>query len=89
MGLSQTQGVVQQLRGVLGLDELSALAAEQNDVAIVAGKKITDDLYVRYSYNALSAVGALIIRYHLTDRWRLEASNDVNSSMDLLYEFRR
>ncbi len=89
LGLSQTQGVVEQLRGALGLDELSALAAEQNDVAIVAGKRITEDLYVRYSYNALSAVSALIIRYHLNERWRLEATNDVNSSMDLLYEFAR
>ena len=89
LGLSQSQGVVDQLRGVLGLDELSALAAEQNDVAIVAGKRITEDLYVRYSYNALSAISALIIRYHLTDKWRLEATNDVNSSMDLLYEFSR
>ncbi len=88
-GLSQTQGVVQQLRNSLGLDELSALAAEQNDIAIVAGKRINDNLYVRYSYNALSAVGALIIRYYLTDRWRLEATNDLNSSMDLLYELKR
>jgi len=67
----------------------SALAAEQNDVAIVAGKRINKDLYVRYSYNALSAIGALIIRYHLTDRWRLDATNDASSSMDLLYEFSR
>lgn len=89
LGLSQSQGVVEQLRGALGLDELSALAAEQNDVAIVAGKRVTEDLYVRYSYNALSAVSALIIRYHLNERWRLEATNDVNSSMDLLYEFSR
>ncbi len=89
LGLMQSEGVVEQLRGVLGLDELAALAAEQNDVAIVAGKRITEDLYVRYSYNALSAVSALIIRYHLSDRWRLEATNDVNSSMDLLYEFSR
>jgi autotransporter translocation and assembly factor TamB len=67
----------------------SALAAEQNDVAIVAGKRINKDLHVRYSHNALSAIGALIIRYHLTDRWRLDATNDASSSMDLLYEFSR
>ena len=89
LGLSQSEGVVQQLRKALGLDELAALAAEQNDVAIVAGKKISDDLYVRYTYNAISAVGALIIRYHLSDRWRLEATNDANASMDLLYELSR
>jgi translocation and assembly module TamB len=86
-GLRQSQGVIQDLRSTLRLDELSALAADQNDVAIVAGKRVTNDLYVRYSYNALSAVGALVIRYHLTDRWRLEATNDATSSMDLLYEF--
>lgn len=86
-GLKQGQGVVKDLRDALGLDELTALSAAQNDVAIVAGKKVTEDLYVRYSYNAISAVGSLIIRYYLTDRWRLEASNDVSPSMDLFYEF--
>jgi translocation and assembly module TamB len=87
LGIKQSQGVVQELRGALGLDELSALAADQGDVAIVAGKRLTKDLYVRYTYNAMSAVGALIIRYYLTERWRMEATNDATSSMDFLYEF--
>lgn len=89
LGLKQSQSVVQELQGALGLDELSALAAAQNDVAIVAGKRLTEDLYVRYTYSALSAVGALVIRYHLTDRWRLEATDEESSSMDVMYEFTR
>ena len=87
LGLSQSNGVIKQIRSRLGLDELSALSAEQNEFAIIAGKRINQDLYVRYSYNALSAVGALIIRYYLNERWRVEATNDINHSMDLLYEF--
>ncbi len=86
-GIKQSAGVVQELRKRVGLDELTALSNEQNQVAIVAGKQITEDLHVRYTYNALSAIGALVIRYHLSDRWRLEATNDQTSSMDLLYEF--
>ncbi len=89
LGLKRSTGVVQQLQRSLGLDELQALSTAQNDVAIVAGKRITDDLYVRYTYNALAAVGSLILRYHLTDRWRLEATTEDGNAMDLLYEFTR
>ncbi len=89
LGLKRSTGVVQQLQRSLGLDELQALSTAQNDVAIVAGKRITDDLYVRYTYNALAAVGSLILRYHLTDRWRLEATTEGGNAMDLLYEFTR
>ena len=61
------------------------MADSQQSFAIVAGKRITEDMYVRYIYDTLSAVGALLIRYHLTDRWVLEGRTSTVSSMDILY----
>ena len=61
------------------------MADSQQSFAIVAGKRITEDMYVRYIYDTLSAVGALLIRYHLTDRWVLESRTSTVSSMDILY----
>jgi translocation and assembly module TamB len=72
-----------------GLDELSASAESQDSFAIVAGKRISDDLYVRYTYNTLSAVGVFLVRYELTSRWLLEAESGEQSSMDLLYSFEK
>jgi translocation and assembly module TamB len=72
-----------------GLDELSASAEAQNSFAIVAGKRLSDDLYVRYTYNTLSSVGAFLLRYDLTKRWHLEAQSGDNPAMDLLYSFER
>ncbi len=85
LGLSQAGSVISELKRFTGLDELSAMADSQQSFAIVAGKRITEDMYVRYIYDTLSAVGALLIRYHLTDRWVLEGRTSTVSSMDILY----
>ncbi len=89
LGLKKSAPVFDQLSNALGMDELSALALGQSEFAIVAGKRISKDLYVRYTYNALSAVGAFVIRYSLSKRVRLEATSSENSSMDILYKFTR
>jgi len=85
LGLSQAGSVISELKRFTGLDELSAMADSQQSFAIVAGKRITEDMYVRYIYDTLSAVGALLIRYNLTDRWVLEGRTSTVSSMDILY----
>jgi translocation and assembly module TamB len=89
LGLSRSKGITGELMRMTGLDELSAMAEAQNSFAIVAGKRITDDLYVRYTYNTLSAVGAFLLRYSLTRRWHLEAQSGDNPAMDLLYSFEK
>ncbi|MEQ8857012.1 MAG: translocation/assembly module TamB domain-containing protein [Pseudomonadales bacterium] len=87
LGLSRSKGITSELMRRTGLDELSAMAESQNSFAIVAGKRITDDLYVRYTYDTLSALGAFLVRYELTKRWQLEAQSGEQSAMDLMYSF--
>ncbi len=85
LGLSRSKGIASELMQVTGLDELSASAEAGNSFDIVAGKRIYRGLYVRYTYNTLSAVGAFLVRYTLTRHWQLEAHSGEQSAMDLLY----
>jgi translocation and assembly module TamB len=89
LGLSRSQNITSELMRRTGLDELSAMAEAQNSFAIVAGKRVTDQLYVRYTYNTLSALGAFLVRYDLDRRWQLEATSGEHSAMDLMYRFEK
>jgi translocation and assembly module TamB len=89
LGLSRSQNITSELMRRTGLDELSAMAEAQNSFAIVAGKRVTDQLYVRYTYNTLSALGAFLVRYDLDRRWQLEAQSGEHSAMDLMYRFEK
>ena len=89
LGLRSSSSIVADLQRIAGLDELSAVAETQKSFAIVAGKRIGPSLYVRYTYNTLSTIGALIVRYDLTRRWRVEALSSEYSAMDLFYRIGR
>jgi len=89
LGLSRSKGITSELMRLTGLDELSATAETEESFAIVAGKRISDDLYVRYTYNTLSAVGAFLVRYELSNRWQLEARSGEHSAMDLMYSIEK
>jgi translocation and assembly module TamB len=85
LGLSQSKSLIGELQRATGLDELSAVAETQDSFAIAAGKRIGKDLYLRYTYNTLTAMGAILISFNLSERWRLEALSGENSAMDILY----
>ena len=87
--MQTSKSIVADVRRFAGLDELSAMAESQNSFAIVAGKRIGPSLYVRYTYDTLAAVGALLVRYNLTKRWHLEAQSSENPAMDLFYSIEK
>jgi translocation and assembly module TamB len=88
LGLSQSKSLTSKLKQISGLDELSAVAESEESFAIAAGKRISDQLFLRYTYNTLTAASAVLISLHLTDRWSLEAQSGEYSAMDLLYRYR-
>jgi translocation and assembly module TamB len=89
LGLSRSRNITGELMRMAGLDELSAAAEAENAFAIIAGKRVTDDLYVRYIYNTLTSAGTFLLRYSLTRRWHLEAQSGDNPAMDLLFRIER
>ena len=88
LGLSQSKSLTSKLKQISGLDELSAVAESEESFAIAAGKRISDQLFLRYTYNTLTAASAVLISLHLTDSWSLEAQSGEYSAMDLLYRYR-
>jgi translocation and assembly module TamB len=89
LGLSRSRSLTAGLQRLIGLDEISAVAEGQDSFSIAAGKRLTDDIMVRYTYNTLTAAGAILISLDLTRRWRLEVESGEVSAVDLLYRLER
>lgn len=75
--------------GILGLDEVSFETNDANKAAMVAGKRINDELYVRYVFGAQGQPGAFRIRYSLGGGFSLESSTGARQSLDLIYILER
>jgi translocation and assembly module TamB len=75
--------------GILGLDEVSFETNDANEAAMVAGKRINDQLYVRYVFGSMGTPGAFRIRYRLGQGFSLEASTGSHQALDLIYMLER
>jgi len=75
--------------GILGLDEVSFETNNANQAAMVAGKRINENLFVRYVFGSRGEPGSFRIRYTLGRGFSLEASTGSRQSMDLIYMLER
>ena len=75
--------------GRFGLDEVSFETNDANEAAMVAGKRINENIYVRYVFGSLGQPGAFRIRYRLGRGFSLEASTGASQSLDLIYLLER
>ena len=85
LGIGQSSSLVQNLKRSIGLDELAAVANDSGTASLVAGKQINNKLYARYRYDMAEALGVLLLRYRLSQRWTLEAESGADNSIDVLY----
>ncbi|MDJ0654193.1 MAG: translocation/assembly module TamB domain-containing protein [Xanthomonadales bacterium] len=89
LGLRQAMPIASQIGRSIGLDELGLDTDDTDGGAVMAGKKISPDLYVRYSYGIFNRLGALMLRYELNERLSLEAKSSQDQSLDLMYKRER
>jgi translocation and assembly module TamB len=76
--------------GKFGLDEISFEGSELNQTAVVAGKRISDDIYIRYVFGLFGQPGQFRIRYRLGRGFSLEATTGGTSqALDLIYLIER
>jgi translocation and assembly module TamB len=75
--------------GRFGLDEVSFETNDANEAAMVAGKRINEDLHVRYVFGSVGAPGSFRIRYRLGRGFSLEASTGARQALDLIYLLER
>lgn len=85
LGLKQAAPVTEEIRNSLGLTELTLASSGMDSTSVIAGKRISSDLYVQYNYDVFSRIGGILFNYQLTDRLSLETRSGEAKSMQLIY----
>ncbi len=83
--LNLTEG----LSNGLTLDELALENAGGGDAAVVAGKRLSNDLFVRYTYGLFNRIGTLYISYDIGAGFSIEAGSGEQQTLDLMYSIDR
>ncbi|MCB1693441.1 MAG: translocation/assembly module TamB domain-containing protein, partial [Pseudomonadales bacterium] len=86
LGLRQAAPITDEIRNSLGLSELT-VSAGVDSASVIAGKRLSDELYVEYNYDVFSRIGGILFNYQLTPRLSLETRTGEANSMQLIYTF--
>jgi translocation and assembly module TamB len=86
-GLTRSQGLLDKLASGIGVDEIQVQqGATFKESSLLLGKYLSPDLYVSYALGLLDPQGAVVLRYRLTERLRLEAQSGQEQGLDLFYK---
>lgn len=85
----KTLNITEGLSNGLTLDELALENAGGDDAAVVAGKRLSNDLFVRYTYGLFNRIGTLYIRYDIGAGFSIEAGSGEQQTLDLMYSIDR
>lgn len=86
-GLKKAVPITAEIQAKLGLDELAVAGKDIDSAAVVAGKRVTRDLYLEYNYGLFSRIGGLLLDYQLSERLSLQAQSGAANSLELIYKF--
>jgi translocation and assembly module TamB len=88
LGVVGGEGLVQQLGGSLGLDELGLKTKDGNfaQSELALGKRLGARLYVRYIVSLFDSLQRVAITYQINKRVQLEAKAGVHQGIDLIYK---
>ncbi len=91
LGLAGGVAILGKLGDLWLIDDLHLEgSAKEENVALVVGKRITEDLYIGYDINMFSQLGQFRVRYDLTRGFWVETqSSSESTGADLLYTFER
>ena len=60
-----------------------------SDTAVAAGKRLSEDLYVRYTYGLFNKIATFIVRYYLGKGFSIVAGSGEQQSLDLVCSIER
>jgi translocation and assembly module TamB len=89
LGLRRALPTLGRIGASLGLDELGIDASGETEGAVVAGRRIGDDVYLRYRYGLFDDFSGLELIYRITRRFRLRTETGTAQAIDLIYEMER
>ena len=67
-------------------DELTATGGSTEDLTVVAGKRFSDRIFVRYSYQTFTRTSAILFELLLSRRLSLEATASDIPAIDVIYK---
>lgn len=85
LGLKGAAPVIDEIRNITGIDELTATGGSTEELAVVAAKRINERLFVRYTYQTFTRTSAVLIELLLSRRLRLEATAGEYPAIDMMY----
>jgi translocation and assembly module TamB len=91
-GAAVAMGLASLTRGMgdsLSLDEISFEGGGGGDTSVVAGKRLSETVYVRYTYGLFSRVGTFVVRYDIGRGFSVEAGSGAQQTLDLIYSIDR
>ena len=86
-GLKKAVPITAEIQAKLGLDELAVGGKDIDSAAVLAGKRVTRDLYLEYNYGLFSRICGLLLDYQLSERLSLQAQSGAANSLELIYKF--
>jgi translocation and assembly module TamB len=89
LGIRRALPALERIGDNLGLDELGVDSGNGDDSALVAGRQIGEDVYLRYKHGLFDDFAGLELIYRITERFRLRTETGTAQSIDLLYERNR
>jgi len=88
LGLKGAAPVIDEVRNAFGLEELTATGGGAEDLTVIAGKRFSKRIFVKYSYQTFTRMSAILIELMLTSRLGLEATASEIPAIDLIYQVR-
>ncbi|MDJ0928200.1 MAG: translocation/assembly module TamB domain-containing protein [Gammaproteobacteria bacterium] len=89
LGLVKVLPITQELEKGLGLDEIALEGSGGDNTAMVLGKRISSDLFIRYKYGLFNRIGTFLVRYRIWRGFSIEAGTGQQQSLDLIYTIDR
>jgi translocation and assembly module TamB len=87
LGIRQGDSLAQQINATLGFDEFGLESGSDGGTRLSVGKRIGENLLVRYAVGVFDGVGELITRYRINRFLHLElVSSPQAQSGDLIYQ---
>jgi translocation and assembly module TamB len=86
LGIRRALPALDRIGENLGLDELGVDSAGSESGALVAGRQLGEDVYLRYKHGLFDDFAGLELIYRITERFRLRTETGTSQSIDILYE---
>jgi translocation and assembly module TamB len=89
LGLRQASPITEQIGGSVALDEFGVEGSEIEETQVVAGKQLSPDLYLRFTYGLFNRLGTVLARYRIGRNLSIEAASGEDQSLDLVWSAER